>query len=113
VRTIHKIVILVIVLPLLLYAPAVRASEATDKVKANIAEALKVLKDQSLTGHEKIEQRRARLRSIINGWFDFEEMSKRSLARHWRKRSKAEKEEFVKLFSNFLEGSYINKNRGK
>jgi phospholipid transport system substrate-binding protein len=109
VRTIPKIVRLVILLPLLLYAQTVHASEVTDKVKANIDEALKVLKDQSLTEPEKTGERRARLRSIVNGWFDFEEMSKRSLARHWRKMTGVEKEEFVTLFGNFLEGSYIDK----
>ncbi|MFQ5901470.1 MAG: ABC transporter substrate-binding protein [Thermodesulfobacteriota bacterium] len=38
-----------------------------------------------------------------------EEMAKRSLARHWKKRSDIEKKEFVAIFTDLIEGSYIEK----
>jgi phospholipid transport system substrate-binding protein len=90
-------------------APPSVASEITDRVKVNIDEAMRVLNDPSFMGPENTEKRRVRLRDIINEIFDFEEMSKRSLARHWRKRTEEEKEKFVKLFINFMEMSYIDK----
>ncbi len=39
-------------------------------------------------------------------------MAKRSLARHWKKRSSEEKKEFVDIFSDLLERSYIGKIEG-
>ena len=36
-------------------------------------------------------------------------MSKQTLARHWKERTPAEKERFVKLFSKLLEKTYISK----
>lgn len=41
--------------------------------------------------------------------FDFTEMSQRTLAMHWQKRTETEKKEFTDLFKNLLEGAYINK----
>ncbi len=41
--------------------------------------------------------------------FDFREMSKRALARNWKKRSKVEQDEFVGLFSDLLQNTYISK----
>ena len=50
-----------------------------------------------------------RLELFLDKLFNFEEIAKRALARHWRKRTDKEKKEFTALFSNFLEGSYIGK----
>jgi phospholipid transport system substrate-binding protein len=41
--------------------------------------------------------------------FDFRELSQRALARHWHARTPAERDEFVELFSDLLERSYIGK----
>jgi phospholipid transport system substrate-binding protein len=108
-KTNNKLVILVIVFPVLLYASPIHASEITDKVKATVDEAMKVLRDESLKGPEKAEERASRIRIIVTERLDFEEMSKRSLARHWKKRTEVEKEAFVTLFSDFLERSYMDK----
>lgn len=104
-----KTLIPAVLLSVVLCAAPAPASEITDRVQLNIDEAMEVLNDPSFTGPENTEKRRARLRDIINNVFDFEEMSKRSLARHWRKRTEAEREEFVGLFINMLEMSYITK----
>jgi phospholipid transport system substrate-binding protein len=49
------------------------------------------------------------VRKIANDIFDFAEIAKRSLARHWQGRSEAERKEFVGLFADLLERSYISK----
>jgi phospholipid transport system substrate-binding protein len=41
--------------------------------------------------------------------FGFEEMAQRALGQYWPKRTPAEKKEFVSLFSDLLERSYITK----
>ena len=46
---------------------------------------------------------------MIKDRFNFVEMSKRSLARHWKERSLEEKKEFVGVFTDLLISSYISK----
>ena len=49
------------------------------------------------------------VRKIANEIFDFGETARRSLGRHWQPRTPAERDEFVQLFSDLLERSYISK----
>ncbi len=48
------------------------------------------------------------MKELIEPQFDFVEMAKRSLGGHWQRRSSKEQEEFVKLFTELLETSYID-----
>jgi phospholipid transport system substrate-binding protein len=52
-------------------------------------------------------QRRADIRRVARGLFDFDEMARLTLARHWKDRSLQEQEEFVRLFTDLLERSYL------
>lgn len=85
------------------------AASVTEEVRSSIDKIINVLKDQSLKSPENREERRIKIRTILNERFSFKEMAKRSLGRYWKKRSDQEKEEFVKLFGNMLENSYIGK----
>ena len=49
------------------------------------------------------------MREALDAIFDYEEMAKRALGHHWRQRTPAEQEEFVKLFREFLERVYSDK----
>ena len=49
------------------------------------------------------------VRRIAEDIFDFTETAKRSLGRHWQPRTPAERKEFVDLFANLLERSYLSK----
>lgn len=78
-------------------------------IEATINAVLDTLKDKTLSAPANKEKRRAKLRELIRSRFDFEEMAKRILARHWKDRTASEKKEFVSLFSELLETSYITK----
>lgn len=108
-KKIFKTVILVILLSLLFNAADVRASEVTEMVRTTIDKALKILNDPSLKGTDKEFEKREKLRAAIKERIDFGEMSQRSLARHWGKRTEAEKKEFVAIFSSLLENSYMDR----
>jgi phospholipid transport system substrate-binding protein len=92
-----------------LAASGVNAGEATNRVKAGIDSVLKILRDPNLKMDGQKSVRRAKLRSAIEKQFDFKEMSRRSLARQWRKRTPKERIEFVDLFSGLMEKNYIGK----
>jgi phospholipid transport system substrate-binding protein len=68
-----------------------------------------VLKDKELKKPEKEKIRRDKIREIVDRIFDFTEMSRRSLSVHWKKRTAEEQKEFVSLFSDLLEDTYIKK----
>ena len=85
------------------------ASEATDQLKLSIDGIIDILKDPALKAPAKKKARRDKMRIRIQERFSFEDMAKRSLGKHWRKRSDAEKKEFVKLFGTLIENSYIGK----
>ena len=90
-------------------AGSARAGEPTIQVKAGIDSVLTILRNPALKGDGKKSERRLRLREAIGRQFDFAEMSRRSLARQWRKRTAEEKGEFIDLFSRLIEKTYIGK----
>lgn len=94
----------------LLLAPAeVRAGQPTDQLRTQINRVLRVLEDPELKKEDRGKAQRAAVRKIANDIFDFSETAKRSLARHWSPRTPAEREEFITLFADLLERSYISK----
>ena len=94
----------------LLMAPAPsRAGEPTDQVRGAIDRVLEILKKKDLQAKERRAERRALLREEISKAFDFDEMAKRSLGPAWRQRSPEERKEYVALFRQVLENSYLGK----
>jgi phospholipid transport system substrate-binding protein len=83
------------------------AVEPGKLIMTTIDRGFSILKNPSLKGKEKRQERRQILWKELSPLFNFEEMSKRALGRHWRKRSPAEKKEFVVLFTNIIKDTYI------
>jgi phospholipid transport system substrate-binding protein len=88
-------------------AAPVHAGPPTDTVRGGVDRALKVLENPSLKGNAHAGERRKILREIANTLFDFEEMSRRTLATHWRARTPEERQTFVGLFADLLENTYF------
>ena len=86
-----------------------RAGEPLELVKSVVEGGIAVLKDPKLKSPEQKRERVERLKEIINPIFDYNEMARRSLGAHWRRRSPVEQEEFVRLFRGFLEKVYSDK----
>jgi phospholipid transport system substrate-binding protein len=92
----------------LLPSPA-RAGEATEQIRGTIDRAIEILKNPALATKEKKEERRDLLRKEIEPVFNFTEMAKRSLGPSWRDRTPEEQKQFVTLFRELLENSYLGK----
>jgi phospholipid transport system substrate-binding protein len=86
-----------------------QAGEPLEVVRVAVDKAVQILKDPKLQSQDKKKERVDRLREALNPIFDYEEMAKRALGSHWRRRTPAEQEEFVKLFRDFLEKIYSDK----
>lgn len=87
----------------------VHAGEPQEKIRQTINEVMAILRDDSLKTPERSEERRAQIRQVVTKRFGFEEMAKRAMGRHWRTLTPAQRQEFVPLFSDLLENSYISK----
>ena len=77
--------------------------------EASVNRVLDVLRDAKLKIPAAKEIKKEKLRIIYKDMFDEIEFSKRTLTRNWNKFSPAERVEFVKLFEQILEKSYIDK----
>jgi len=56
-----------------------------------------------------VTQRRRDLRAVLEGHFDFAEMSRSALGYHWRKLTPQQRDEFTSLFKAFIEDAYLSK----
>jgi phospholipid transport system substrate-binding protein len=93
----------------LVLATTAQAGEPTDQLKTHVDEVLKVLENPALRAPEKADERRDVIRKIANQIFDFEETAKRALGPHWAARTPAERKEFVAIFTDLLERSYVSR----
>ena len=89
-------------------APA-RAGAPTDQLKGAIDRVISTIESPALKGEGKVMDRRREVRKIANDIFDFGEISRRSLARHWQGLSDRDREEFIVLFGDLLERSYVSR----
>ena len=97
---------------ILAIAIPVWGGEPTDRIKGGTDKIIAVLSDPNLLGDEKADERRQAIREAVYELFDWEEMAKRSLARHWRERTDEEKKEFVVLYGELLERTYLDRVEG-
>jgi phospholipid transport system substrate-binding protein len=85
------------------------AGVPTDTVRDYTDAVVRVLEDPSLKAEDRRAERRAAVRKIAIDVFDVQETARRALGPHWQQRSPQEREEFVQLFADLLERTYINK----
>jgi phospholipid transport system substrate-binding protein len=81
------------------------AGTPTDTVREYTDAVVKTLEDPSM----KSADRRAAVRKLASEAFDVQETARRALGPHWQQRTPAEREEFVQLFADLLERTYIAK----
>jgi phospholipid transport system substrate-binding protein len=85
------------------------AGPPTDTLREYTDAVQKVLDDPALKTDERRHERRAAVRKLAAEAFDVQETARRALGQHWQQRSPAEREEFVQLFADLLERTYIAK----
>lgn len=78
-----------------------------DEIKRTVDEVVRIVADKDMKKNET--KRRQALKKSISNIFDYAEMAKRSMGKHWNVRTPAEKKVFVDLFATLLENSYAGK----
>jgi phospholipid transport system substrate-binding protein len=85
------------------------AGVPTDQLREGIDRVFKILRDPEMAGDANATQRRKAIFTAASTIFDFNEMAKRSLSQHWAERTPAERTQFIALFTDLLQHSYISK----
>jgi len=93
----------------LLCLPAVARAAPSDDIRDTTDRIIKVLTDPELKPSEKTKERRAEIRKVVGQRFNFAEMARRSLATHWLERTPEQRDEFVRIFTDLVEYSYVEK----
>lgn len=99
----------VVILLFFLDLPVTRASEITEGVKKTIDSVIDIVSREEFKNNNKKAEKREMIRKVVSKKFSYYEMSRRSLAKHWKKRTPKEKKIFMSLFGKLLENSYANK----
>ncbi len=81
------------------------AGPPSDQVRRYTDLVQRILDDTVLPAADK----RAAVRKVAEQVFDLTETAKRALGRHWQGRTPAQQEEFVQVFADLLERTYIAK----
>ena len=88
------------------------AGGPTEDVRKTTDKLIAIVSDPAMKSSERAAERARRIRKAVDEIFDWKEMFKRTLARHWKKRTDQEKEEFIDLFGKLLERTYLDKVEG-
>ena len=104
----NKLLIGLNLLALSIYPIQVRADGPLDTMKARINQVLAVLRDPALQGEADKETKKKRLRSIFDGTFDYNELSKITLSRNWDKLTADQQKEFQELYRALLDKVYMD-----
>jgi len=86
-------------------ALAASAAGPRDAVEAAVARFMTLVQNGQTGG--AAAERNAEIREIVREMFDFDEISKRALSRHWQALQSEEQAEFVPLFRDLLERAYL------
>ena len=88
-----------------------QAGPVTDQLRDDLARVFRVIEETSVerAGANGIDvgKRREAIRRVAAPVFDWREMTSRTLGQHWQARSEAERTEFVQIFSDLVNRTYI------
>ncbi len=92
-----------------LVAPMAHAALSPQQVIRNGAEKVRViLRKKVKKGSTAESKQKEDLKKVVDGFLDYQELSKRSLGPHWKERSPEEQKEFTKLLRDLIEASYTS-----
>jgi phospholipid transport system substrate-binding protein len=101
---------LIFSLAVLMFRPApVFAASPLETIQTQVNQALEVLRDPAFKAESARATKEKKIWSILDGVFDYTELSKRTLGQHWRQFTPDQQEEFTHLFGKLLGGVYMDR----
>jgi len=100
----------IIVLAALTLSPASAfAASPLETIQTQVNRALEVLRDPALKAESAKGIKEKKIWEILDGVFDYTELSKRTVAQNWKQFSPGQQEEFTRLFGKLLGGVYMDR----
>ncbi|MDY0040076.1 MAG: ABC transporter substrate-binding protein [Desulforhabdus sp.] len=88
---------------------AAAVQDPMEVIQSGTEKALEILHDRRPDGKLNLRGRRGEILQIVDQYFDFEEMAKRSLGAAWRSQPSQKQDEFVRLFKDLLFNTYVDR----
>jgi phospholipid transport system substrate-binding protein len=85
------------------------AAGPMEEIKQTTDKILSVVTHPALRAPSEASEQEKLIRQAVDERFDWEEMARRALLTHWAKRIAEERKEFVGLFADLLERTYMKK----
>jgi phospholipid transport system substrate-binding protein len=105
-----SLVILIIALAALKLSPvSVFAAPPLETIQTQVNRALGVLQDPALKAESAKGVKEKKIWAILDGVFDYTELSKRTLAQYWKRFSPDQQGEFTRLFGKLLGSVYMDR----
>ena len=105
----HTVLLALIVLFGLAWVHGASAGPPTEQLRDGVQRVVKILRDPGLMGDAKAAERNAAVNKIADEIFDFGETAKRALGPHWAQRTPAERDEFIRLYTELVQRTYLSK----
>lgn len=96
---------------LLFFSLAIKAGEATDRIKAATDKLIEIVSNHDLDAPGMAAKRAKMIRETVDTVFDWSAFSQRALGKHWSTLNQPQKKEFIFFFGQLLERTYMDKTR--
>jgi phospholipid transport system substrate-binding protein len=93
----------------LMAPPSAFGEQPIEALKKGVDEGLRILQDPRLKAAHRKDVQQEELWLIVQQLFDFEEFSRRVLASNWKNFTSVQRDEFVRVFAEFLGRFYLGK----
>ena len=105
-----SLVVLLIALAALKLSPgSALAATPLETIQSQVDRALEVLRDPALKADSAKATKEKKIWAILDGVFDYTELSKRTLAQNWKRFSPDQQAEFTRLFGKLLGTVYMDR----
>jgi phospholipid transport system substrate-binding protein len=85
------------------------AATPLETIQTQVDRALEVLRDPAMKAESAKAAKEKKIWAILDGVFDYNELSRRTLAQHWKRFSQDQQGEFTRLFGKLLGGVYMDR----
>ena len=99
----------ILLISLMTFPFSASAQSPLETIQTQVNKVLEVLRDPALKAESAKETREKKVWTLIDGVFDYTELSKRTLAQHWRAFTPEQQKEFTQLFGKLLGTVYMDR----
>ena len=99
----------ILLISLMTFPFSASAQSPLETIQTQVNKVLEVLRDPALKAESAKETREKKVWALIDGVFDYAELTKRTLAQHWKTFTPEQQKEFTQLFGKLLGTVYMDR----